>query len=350
MADSSTTTTTTTARGNNKPTIVQWLVDTRPLWPAAAKTAQLEAEAARALALLAAGERAAVLRYLFVRDAKMALASALLKRYVVSRTCGAGWWGATATRNAKTKPVYVDPATGWSPVEFNVSHQAGLVALVAAYGYDDDADADATEDAEGQGRGKGQGVDVGVDVVCVDERSDRDHAMIAREGWPAFVDMHADVFAPGEAAYLKHQILSAIPGAVRPGAPPRATTDFKLRCFYTLWCLREAYVKMTGEALLAPWLKALEFRNFRPPRPQPQEGSGEEGKEEGEDVIRDLEIWFEGRRVEDANVCLRALGPNYMTCTAVRTPRNKDVGLGLELGPYKVIELDEILDYAESRT
>ena len=30
--------------------------------------------------------------------------------------------------------------------------------------------------------------------------------------------------------------------------------------------MKEAYVKMTGEALLAPWLKDLEFLNVRTPR------------------------------------------------------------------------------------
>ena len=87
-------------------------------------------QAARALALLGEDERKAVLRYLFVRDAKMSLASHLLKHYVVSKFCGVPWWESKITRNSKTKPVYVDTATGKSPVEFNVTHQAGLVALV----------------------------------------------------------------------------------------------------------------------------------------------------------------------------------------------------------------------------
>lgn len=39
----------------------------------------------------------------------------------------------------------------------------------------------------------------------------------------------------------------------------------KIRNFYAHWCLKEAYIKMTGEALLAPWLRDLEFRNVRPP-------------------------------------------------------------------------------------
>lgn len=327
-----------------KPAIVQWIVDTRNLWPTAEKTAQLETEvcilprpfsrftsnhatqAARALALLNPEERKSVLRYLFVRDAKMSLASHLLKHYVISKTLDLPWAETKITRNAKTKPIYAAPdPSNPSPIDFNVSHQAGLVALVAAHGSD---------------------VDVGCDVVCMSERADRDQAMIAKEGWPAFVDMHADVFAPGEAAYLKHRILSAIPGALPAGASAKQVNEFKLRCFYTLWCLREAYVKMTGEALLAPWLNVLEFKNFRPPRPQEEMGKV---REDVEDVVKVEDVWFEGRRVDDANVCLRSLGSDYMTCSAVRTPQNKEVGRGLDLGAYDVVEMSEILDYAESR-
>lgn len=257
----------------------------------------------------------------------MSLASHLLKHYAISRALDLAWGATAISRNAKTKPVYVDPATGRSPIDFNVSHQAGLVALVAAHGHDPEREP----------------VDVGCDVVCVSERADRDQAMVAREGWPAFVDVHADVFAPGEAAYLKHR--AAGQGAAGGGGAT-TTTAAKLRSFYTLWCLREAYVKMTGEALLAPWLKVLEFRDFAAPLPQRAMG---EAREDGGDAVRTHDIWFEGKKVEDANVCLRSVGPDYMTCTAVRTPRHKEVGLGLELGAYDVVELEEILDYAESR-
>lgn len=257
----------------------------------------------------------------------MSLASHLLKHYAISKALDLAWGTTTISRNAKTKPVYVDPATGASPIDFNVSHQAGLVALVAAYGYGDGDDAV---------------VDVGCDVVCTSERAERDLAMVARDGWPDFVDVHADVFAPGEASYLKYRLSSA--SVAESGG--LGASAFKLRCFYTLWCLREAYVKMTGDALLAPWLKALEFRSFRPPLPQRAMG---EAREDGADVVRTHDVWFEGSKVEDANVCLRSVGPDYMTCTAVRTPRNKEVGLGLELGAYEVVEMDEILAFAESR-
>ncbi|EON95941.1 putative phosphopantetheinyl transferase protein [Phaeoacremonium minimum UCRPA7] len=308
------------------PILVQWILDTRDLWPGATKTAQLETLASRALSLLTREEKTNVLKYYHVRDAKMALGSALLKHFVISKYCNVAWWDTKMTRDEKTKPIYRDPDTGTCPISFNVSHQAGLVALIAAHGYDGP-------------------VDVGVDVVCVSERRDRDHKMIKDEGWPSFVDMHADVFAPSEAKYLKYQILSAVPGLPR-GASPEDIVDFKLRCFYALWCLREAYVKMTGEALLAEWLGVLEFRNFVPPIAAASFAGTDEVAEQ---VVTDHQIWFRGQKVEDAKVCLRALGPDYMTCTAVRAQGNAANELGSASGPFTMIDINQILEYAEKQ-
>ncbi|OTA62703.1 phosphopantetheinyl transferase [Hypoxylon sp. EC38] len=313
--------------------IIQYLVDTRDLWPKATKTKDLEIEASRALALLTEDEKKAVLRYYFVADAKMSLTSHLLKHWVVSKYADVPWWETKLTRDEKTKPIYRDPVTGKQPVAFNVSHQCGIVALVAVAGYD------------------GQ-VDVGTDVVCTTERRTRDHRVINTEGWGKFVDMHADVFGRSEAAYLKSDLLSTQQSGddvLPPLARGEEIVDFKLRCFYTLWCLREAYVKMTGDALLAPWLKDLEFRRFRAPSPGKafEQRAGADG-EVGE-VIKDHEIVFRGEKVDDANICLRSLGPDYMTCTAVRTPGRREDALGWDLGPFEFLSMEQILDDAEAR-
>ncbi|KAI3540762.1 phosphopantetheinyl transferase [Colletotrichum abscissum] len=306
------------------PTIIQWILDTRHLWPEATETKQLEQAASRAFALLSADERKAVLKYYHVRDAKLSLGSHLLKRYAISRFCGVPWHDATAIRDERTKPIF-RTADGTSPLSFNVSHQAGLVAMFAVHGYDVTA------------RGP---VDVGVDIVCTSERRTRDHGMLTKEGWPKFVDVHADVLSPIEANFLKWQVLAAIPPGLKPGASLEDAADFKLRCFYALWCLREAYVKMTGEALLAPWLGDLQFKKFRPPTPAESFGAESE-------AVADHEIVFKGAKVEDANVSLRALGPDYMTCSAVRTPEHKEDGLAFELGPYKMLDIDEVLAFGE---
>ncbi len=292
-------------------------------------------QASRALGLLSDDERAGVLKYVHVRDAKMALGSHLLKHLAVSKLCGVPWAQTTITRDAAHgKPVFVDAATGRRPLAFNVSHQAGLVALAAVAGYSGGGD-----------DGDAASVDVGVDVVSPAERRARDHGLVAADGWLRFVDMHADVFAPAEANFLKFRVLSAVPGLAR-GAAPAEVLDFKLRAFYTLWCLREAYVKMTGEALLAAWLGVLEFRDLRPPPLPPAEA--QPGDEDGQPAVTAHDIWLRGRRVDDANVCLRSWGPDYMTCTAVRTPARKADGLAFELGPFETLTMEEVLAFAES--
>jgi 4'-phosphopantetheinyl transferase len=277
------------------------------------------AKAARALALLSDSERAAVLKYYHVRDAKLSLGSHLLKRYAISRFCKVPWRLATMTRDGRTKPVFIT-ADGDTPLSFNVSHQAGLVALFAVHGYSGP-------------------VDVGVDVVCTSERRSRDHSMIATDGWPKFVDVHSDVLSPLEVNYLKYQILASVPG-LQPGATLETIVDFKLRCFYALWCLREAFVKMTGEALLASWLPDLEFRQFRPP-------AASSSSDEVGDAVTEHDIIFQKAKVENANVCLRALGPDYMTCTAVRTPDSGKDALAFPIEAFTMLNLEEILEFGE---
>ncbi|KAI1815639.1 phosphopantetheinyl transferase [Poronia punctata] len=316
---------------SNKIEVIQYLVDTRRLWPTASRTADLEREASRPLALLTEEERSRVLKYYFVADAKMALASHLLKHWVVSKYCGIPWTETKLSADANKKPIFKD-AAGRQPVVFNVSHQAGLVALVAVHGYDAANGGDSSK------------VEIGVDVVCVTERQRRDHQMIGAEGWPKFVDMHSDVFGRSEAGYLKTG-LSSVP-AYAGLKTEDARRDYKLRAFYTLWCLREAYVKMTGEALLAAWLGDLMFQRFEPPAPGTRFAQSED--DDAKQVIRTHDVVFKGRKVEDANICIRSLGPDYMTCTAVRTPARKEDALGWHLGPFKFLTVEQIVKQGEA--
>lgn len=180
---------------------------------------------------------------------------------------------------------------------------------------------------------RGPAADVGVDVVSCSERRDRDRAAVPANGWSEFVKVYEEVFAPGEVAFLA--------GLEGMGM----SVDMRLRYFYALWCLREAYVKMTGEALLADWLRALEFRDFRPPVP----AVGVAGDEElvpGE-VVGGIEVWRDGKRQEDVRMELRAFGRGYMVGVAARSGRPADV-FDLELGEFQVVELEEIRRCAES--
>ncbi|PNY24140.1 L-aminoadipate-semialdehyde dehydrogenase-phosphopantetheinyl transferase [Tolypocladium capitatum] len=294
-------------------TVLKWVLDTRNLWPEANETWDLSTEtwadpscpqASRALALLTPEERKDVLRFYHVKDAKLALGSSLLKRLAISTYCGVGWDAAAWTRDARTKPVFLLP-DGSEPLLFNVSHQAGLVVLLAAHGAP-------------------PGTSIGVDVVCPPERRSRDHAVIAADGWPQFVDIHGEVFSTGEVARLK--------------ALPLAPLDRLLAYFYSLWCLREGYVKMSGEALLAPWLRELDLRYFAPPGEVPPEGRG-------------FEIWFREKRVDDVDMRLEWLLDEYMVCTAVRWGKTYEAPVEGEddMGkPFTHLTMDQVLADAEA--
>lgn len=199
-------------------------------------------------------------------------------------------------RDERTKPIFRMP-DGSQPLLFNVSHQAGLVVLLAVHN-------------------PPTGLAIGVDVVSPFERRARDHESIAADGWAQFVDMHAEVFCPREVTSLKRLPITESP-------------DRPLRYFYALWCLREAYVKMTGDALLAPWLGELEMRNFAPPEEM-----------EGDEQV----IWFEGQRVDNVLVKIQDLMDGYMVSTAVKAGEG---GEGVELGDFGSLRIEEVLDFGE---
>lgn len=263
-----------------------------------------------------------MLKYFFPRDAKMSLGSQLLKHLYIKESCDISWDNTKISIRDDGKPCYLGPG---GPIEFNVSHQAGLVALIGARSAD---------------------VDLGIDIVCVNERNDEE--LIRKDGLFAWIDMHADVFAPEEIWHLKHNathlydthntliVDSSDSGCreiieeleYRPpvlskdtaaGIFENAVIDAKLRRFYTLWCLREAYVKMTGEALLAPWLQKLRFKGFGVPMPHldPLMTRQDDDLRQG-GYCEEFEIWFDGKTVRDTKMRIDAFGSRYMVASAVR--------------------------------
>ena len=50
---------------------------------------------------------------------------------------------------------------------------------------------------------------------------------------------------------------------------------------------------------------------------------------------------------DEANVCLRSVGPDYMTCSAVRTLKCPGTATGWTLGPYRWLSLEEMIADAE---
>lgn len=187
-------------------------------------------------------------------------------------------------------------------VDFNVSHQAGLVALVGC----------AASDAL-----------IGVDITCVNERNEK--RMIEREGFEDFVNMHEEVFSPADMNAMKSA---------------SGTLDEQIRTFYAYWALKEAYVKLEGEALLADWLKETEFRNVTVPPPvsKADVASSEIRKST-------IEVWFRGERQSDVEMFLEPFEDNYLIATAAKKVKDSKFA---GLPGMKVLDLEnDVLPFAD---
>lgn len=293
--------------GDN-PEIFRWLLDVQPLWPVpenssqstsqstgqakSASTAQWASgeEAKTALSMLPPSEKEKVLRFYHPRDAKLGLASNLLKHRAITHACNVSWSQAIISEDHNRKPCYKPKDPHASKVEFNVSHHGTLVTLVGC---------------------AGETRKLGTDIVQMNWA--KDYASVLKDGFAAWVKVYESVFSDREVADI---IAYSPPGQSNLQDQIKA----KLRHFYAHWCLREAYVKMTGEALLAPWLKDLEFRNVQVPSPKIQTSQETHEGNWGQECSAD-DIWFKGVKVVDVKVELQAFGEEYMIATAVSEPK-----------------------------
>ncbi|CAI4214223.1 unnamed protein product [Parascedosporium putredinis] len=154
-------------------------------------------------------------------------------------------------------------------------------------------------------------------------------------GWTDFISVYDAIFSPAELEYL------------RSLESRHLSVHERLRYFYALWALKEAYVKMTGEALLADWILGLEFPNFRPPPPASQDHGGEILARE--DTTREIEVLRDGKRDCGVRMKLMSLGKDYMIAVAVRAPTTMLNAIGDSPQNYTFLNLDDIYAYAESR-
>ncbi|CBX96017.1 hypothetical protein IAQ61_004838 [Plenodomus lingam] len=333
---------TSTAGRDARRGLTCWLLDTRSLWPGNKIT---DSDSAReALALLSPEEQSNVTRKYHIADARMSLASALLKRVFVHQTLGTPWQEIKFSRKRDPKhgkPCAVLANGSPAPIEFNISHQAGLVALVGC----------KTDDGD---------VELGVDIVCVNERNELN--TIDQEGFDGWIDIYTDIFSHEESFDMKYTGLSfplldgtmITPEAL--GRHDRCCTrgrdlsltvangesrtvssdlliDAKLRRFYTYWAYKEAFIKLDGEALLAQWIPRLEFKKVRAPAP----GSPARCSTHGVwgERVSEAEVWFtakkggegprgvegvegESRRLEDVRMEIVGFEESFMVAVAIR--------------------------------
>ncbi|KAI9837832.1 MAG: hypothetical protein M1819_006766 [Sarea resinae] len=321
----------------------RWLLDTRPIW---ANADSSDPEFLKALHLIPLADQTAVRKYIHASDRKLSLGSHLLKRLAVVKTYSSTPWSEVVfTADENRKPCYCpqrvysdesEDANQKPKLQFNVSHQAGLVALIGSQSSGTLSQSQVQQQC-------------GIDIVCVNERDD--HNAVRKAGsFTAWVDMFAEVFSAREMdnircgpEYLEQS------GAMNEKESEKEVLDMKLRLFYAHWCLKEAYIKMQGEALLADWLQELEFRDVRAPRPSPP-SSSTLGKDAWGEVVSDFSIWRAGKKVEGVKMELCAFEERFMIATAVASmpsTSTSTASTNMSFPPFQVLDVEkDIYPYA----
>lgn len=281
------------------------------------------------MSLVSPEEREVCTRKMFIADAKMSLASALLKRLYVSQALAIPWHQVKLARRGDPqhgKPCALLPDANTTTIDFNVSHQAGLVALVGWKG------AQTSND-----------IQVGVDIVCVNERDD--YRTIDPEGFDNYIDIYEEVFSEEERWDMKFkvdsitlldgrtisgtdlgrndrcvkrdvQLVATLPSGEQHSFNSDLLIEAKLRRFYTFFCYKEAYIKLSGEALLAPWLKQLEFQNVKSPRAGTVARCSTHGT--WGEKVDDVEVVLHGKRIDNVKMSIQAFEENFMLATAMQ--------------------------------
>ncbi|KAK5170638.1 uncharacterized protein LTR77_005227 [Saxophila tyrrhenica] len=340
-----------------------WMLDTRKLWPG--DNILTAKGAAEAMSLITIQEQNAIRQKMFVADARMSLGSALIKRAFISQTLGMKWRDVRIARKGHAKhgkPCAVDavgrPIAG---IDFNVSHQGGLVVLV---GYNGRENHEFTPSGMVYGMisptTNTDDVTCAVDIVCVNERDD--YRTIDSEGLDGWVDIYDSLFSDEERWTMKYDVdyITLLDGTTLHrediGRHDRCicrnkeialTTpqghehcfnsdmilDAKLRRFYTYFCYKEAYIKLSGEALLAPWLKQLEFFNVRSPRPGTPARCSTHGS--WGEAVEDVSVHLHGKPVHDVKMKIQGFEENFMISVAMQGDLQ-----GLAFPAFKSLDLE----------
>ncbi|KKA18028.1 4'-phosphopantetheinyl transferase NpgA [Rasamsonia emersonii CBS 393.64] len=276
--------------------LTRWYIDTRHLTATTSSLPLLET--------LQPDDQQTVQKFIRLEDRHMSLASYLLKYLFIHRTCRIPWSEITISRTPKPhqRPCFIPSCRTRADgsevpdVEFNhypkpssptPSHQPPLSR---------------------------PSPNVGIDITCVNEPSRRRRDSITTEKALAeFVDIFAEIFSPRELSTIKQIPLDS------RSSPEKLQEAIKsrVRLFYAYWALKEAYIKMTGEALLAPWLRELEFTNVVAPEPVSSTSSSSPWSK----PYKGVQTWLYGKRVDDVRIELAAFETDYLVATAARGGR-----------------------------
>jgi 4'-phosphopantetheinyl transferase len=246
-------------------------------------------------------------------------------------------------------------------IDFNMSHQGGLVVLI---GYNGRENHQFTPSGMVYGMisptTQNEEVTAAIDIVCVNERDD--YRTIDSDGLDGWVDIYDSLFSDEERWTMKYdvdyitlndgtilnrddigrhdrciarnkEISLTTPNGRSHTFNSECILDAKLRRFYTYFCYKEAYIKLSGEALLAPWLKQLEFFNVRSPKPGVPARCSTHGV--WGEVVDDVSVHMHGRQVQDVQMKIQGFEENFMISTAIQGEIQ-----GLKIPAFKSLDLE----------
>ncbi|RAH50069.1 4'-phosphopantetheinyl transferase family protein [Aspergillus brunneoviolaceus CBS 621.78] len=314
----------TTSQSNPNPqSLTRWYIDTRPL-TATNTAANPTTPNLPLITTLQPEDQASIRRFHHLKDKHMSLASNLLKYLFIHRSCRIPWDRITLSRTPAPhrRPCFIPSAALLTTsrkiptIEFNVSHQASLVALAGTT-------CPEPADGEGEGEGEGEVPQVGIDITCTNERQpslstgkSKDNAN-PRDTFTSYVDIFTEVFSPEEIRLIKTLRPPRSNGTAHNTNTAQDTIsesiEYSYRVFYAYWALKEAYIKMTGEALLAPWLRELEFGAVVAPEPvHPETKVGE--------PYTGVRTTLHKKPAADVRVEIVAFEKDYLIATAASGP------------------------------
>ena len=292
-------------------------------------------------------------------------------------------------------------------LEYNVSHQAGLVTIIGCSTptaqlpssvipnpgplsptvLDSFAKIDLNTHPTWKAFDSHDVIRLGVDIACTNEDKRTPKDLNTQAKFDEWIEIFAEMFSDRERRHMRQQPIH-VPVKERAegdwsdsdpssaASSPRnakgesgvsredTATSFqmKLRRFYAYWALKEAYIKMIGEGLLASWLRELEFLEVHAPPPPPlgasqsQQGrvsipdsaSTPAGLEPRlpasanghphhpypaetakwtppDEAERGMITLFKGKRVEDVEIEVVAYDSDFMIATAIRGVREREV-------------------------
>lgn len=332
--------------------ITRWYIDTRALQP---ETRRAEV-ALPLLSALSRPDQESITRFMQAKDKLMSLASTLLKYLFIHRTAQIPWSEVTISRwPAPHKRPYWSPDLSWPGtfgLEFNVSHQAGLTALLGCKTPDRDSSSqpdvhfavlsNSTRPAKSSSKASPR---LGVDITCTSESHHGPKAITTATAFAKWVEIFTEMFSARERHDMQHTPITSLD--INPSSQSQLSTATptntniesnllteeaqslaKLRRFYTYWSLKEAYIKMVGEGLLASWLRELEFTDVvAPPFPGPVPNSDESQSEDAwgptihsatGDNPSSFKISLRQQPVHDISMTLAAYGSTFIIATAIK--------------------------------